>query len=119
MELYDQAYCQLTKEGVFEQLYNDLKEYLRSKLILITIEGAFEYYSCGHDGHNPSDPGWEPFINYETYFQGKGYDDFIFKEIIEEKLGMKLRCECEILNDPEAVKRARLKSFGFDVWNPE
>ncbi len=118
MELYDQAYSQLMKNGNFDKLFIDLKEYLRSKLTLMKIND-FEYYSCGHDGHYPSDPGWEPFMNYEAYFQGKGYDDLLFRELLEERMGIKLICECQIITDLESVKMARLRSFGFDLWNPE
>lgn len=117
MELYDQAYWQIMKGDNLGKLYLGLKKYLKSKLTLTTINN-FEYYSCGHEAHDPSDPGWEPFKNYEKYFQEKGYNDLIFREIMEERLGKKLICECEILNDLESVKLARLRSFGFALWNP-
>ena len=41
------------------------------------------------------------------------------KELPEENLEREIECECEIVNDMEAIKRARLqRSFGIDSGEP-
>ena len=41
------------------------------------------------------------------------------KEIIEDRIGRKLTCECQILNDEKAIRRKKLESvFGVDFGGP-
>ena len=41
------------------------------------------------------------------------------KEMIEEHIGRKIFCECEILSDPKEIKRKRLQAaFGVDFGEP-
>lgn len=113
------TWLKLQAETEFNTFFDGLKEYLRSKLQLIHIEGLYSYYSCGAEYHHPSIPTWKPFENFENYCLGNGYDDMAVKELIEEKLGRKIICECELINDVVANKRARLqRSFGIDFGEP-
>jgi len=98
----------------WDPFYAGLKEYLRQNLQIIEIDGC-SYYSCGAVYHHSSIPDWQPFKNFEEYCHLKGYDDFEVKLLIEEKLGKKIICECELVNDEEADRRVRLqRSFGID-----
>ncbi len=40
--------------------------------------------------------------------------------MVDEEIGKKIECECEIVNDVESNKCARLqRSFGIDFGEPE
>ncbi len=113
------TWLKLHSESKFNPFFEGLKEYLRSKLQLIKIEGVHPYYSCGSDYHHSSILNWKPFKHFENYCLEKGYDDLAVKELIEEKIGQKITCECELANDVEADRRARLRrSFGIDLGEP-
>ena len=53
-------------------------------------------YSCGQD-HHPQNPNWKPFQYLEQYCRKCGYDDMEAQDIIEEHIGRRLICECELL----------------------
>jgi len=92
-----------------------LINYLKSKLKVIQVDGCSRY-TCGAPYHHDSIPDLEPFKHFEEYCELTGYDDFEVMELIREKTGRKIICECELVNDPEIDKRARLKkSFGMDL----
>jgi len=113
----DATWYRLNRDNNFKTLFEGLQEYLRSKLKVKNIEGMYNYYSCGVDYHHRSMPGWKPFKNFVDYCNSKGYHYFVVKELIEEKLKKEIICECEIVNDMEAIKRARLqRSFGIDFF---
>jgi hypothetical protein len=96
-----------------------LKDYLKSNLTLVEVKGAYSYYSCGHDYHRHSDLGWKPFKNLEEFCEMKGFDPYEVRDLIENHLGKKLVCECQIVNAEEAIRRARLRrSFGLDFGEP-
>lgn len=110
------TWLKLHSEPEFNSFFKGLKKYLRSKLLLIKIEGVYPYYSCGADYHHRSILNWKPFEHFENYCNSKGYDYFAVKELIEEKLERKIICECELANDEESNRRARLqRSFGIDL----
>lgn len=105
----------LQPESKFNPFFAGLQAYLRSKLQMIQVDGC-SHYSCGVSYHHWSIPTWKPFDNFEEYCLEKGFDDFAVLALIEEKLGKKIICECQIINDVEADRRARLqKSFGVDL----
>lgn len=113
------TWLKLHSESHFNTFFEGLKEYLRSKLLLIKIEGVHPYYSCGADYHHRSVLNWKPFKHFENYCQVRGYDDIAVKELIEEKLQRKINCECELVNDCESDRRDRLRrSFGIDLGGP-
>jgi len=53
-------------------------------------------YSCGQD-HDPRNPNWKPFQYLEYYCQKFGYDDMEARDIIEEQIGRRLECECQLI----------------------
>jgi len=116
----DATWYRLQRDNNYEIFFEGLKEYLRSKLKIVKIEGVYIKYSCGVDYHHKSIPGWKPFKHFINYCNSKGYHYFVVKELIEENLGKEIVCECELVNDAEAMKRARLqRSFGIDFGEPE
>jgi hypothetical protein len=113
------TWLKLQPESKFNPFFEELKDHLRSKLQIIQNNGH-SYYSCGTDYHHRSISTWKPFRHFEKYCQLMGYDDMVAKEMIEEKLGRKIICECELVNDAEADRRVRLqRSFGIDLGEPE
>lgn len=115
------TYLKLHDDCHFYPFFEGLLEFLRLKLQLIQVDGC-SHYSCGVDYHHDSIPTWKPsrFRYFEIYCLEKGFDDFEVKILIEEKLGKKIICECELINDTEADKRARLqRSFGLDFGESE
>ncbi len=50
-----------------------------------------------------------------NYCEGTGYDFFVARDIIFERLGRKLICQCEMLRDDEKLRRLELERvFGVD-----
>ena len=76
------------------------------------------YYTCGqlHDQRNPD---WKPYKILWQLCKKYDYDPFIAREIIEDRIGQKLTCECQLLNDKNSVRRMTLqKVFGADFRGP-
>ena len=49
------------------------------------------------------------------YCEGTGYDLFVARDIIFERLGRILVCECEMLQDDKKLRRMELeRMFGVD-----
>lgn len=53
-------------------------------------------YTCGQD-HDRRNPDWKPFQYLEQYCRKFGYDELIAREIVEEQIGRRLQCECQLL----------------------
>ena len=52
---------------------------------------------------------------YGIIVSGTGYDFFVARDIIFERLGRKLVCECEMLRDDKKLRRLELeRMFGVD-----
>ena len=119
MRTPDATYLALAPRDKFNPFYQKLQNYLRSKLTFVQVEGAYSYYSCGHDYHHYSDGGWKPFKNLEQFCEIKGFDSYEVRDIIENHMGKKLVCECQIVDDEEAMRRAKLRrSFGLEFGEP-
>jgi hypothetical protein len=116
----EEAIESVQHEGTREFLlaYLDL---LKKTLEIEEVKGdsyEYSYYTCGqaHDRHNPN---WKPFGILEKCCKKSRLIPLAIKEIIEEQLGKKIICECEILSDPKEVKRKRLSAaFGVDFAEP-
>jgi hypothetical protein len=49
------------------------------------------------------------------YCEGTGYDFYVVRDIIFDRIGRKLVCECEMLEDNEKRRRIELERiFGVD-----
>jgi len=110
------TWLKLHSDCHWNPFFEGLLAFLRTKLRIVKIDGL-SYYTCGAVYHHSSIPDWERFRfrHLEEYCLEKGFDDFEVKILIKEKLGKKIICECQLINDEEADKRARLRrSFGMD-----
>jgi len=108
------TYMELGSREKFNQFLQGLREYLKSKLKLITVSGI-EQYSCGQY-HYKSNHRWIPFQHLDTFCLQRKYDFYTVRFNIEKYFGRKIKCECEIVNDSEQMRRDRLRrEFGIDV----
>ena len=54
------------------------------------------------------------------YCDRTGYDFYVVRDVIFERIGRKLVCKCELLRDDEKRRRMELeKMFGVDFGGPE
>jgi len=75
-------------------------------------------YSCGQP-HDRRNPNWKPFWLLWDYCDRSGYDFYVVRDIIFERIGRKMVCECEMLRDDEKRRRMELeKMFGVDFGGP-
>ena len=111
----------LDKKSNYNKFMQSYIKVLQREFKKVEVKGSnytYSYYTCGqpHDSRNPA---WEPFKNLWKLCKQNGYDPFIAKEIIEERIGRKLTCECQILNDEREIRRRKLESaFGVDFGGP-
>ena len=80
---------------------------------------SYKTYICGqlHDRRNPN---WKPFRHLWDYSERTGYDFYVVRDIIFERIGRKLVCECEMLRDDKKRRQLELESmFGVDFGEPE
>jgi len=99
----------------------DYRQILTAHFQRIRIEGGGKYWTCGQD-HDPRNWKWKPWQHLERLCQMRGLDDFAVREILEEHLGRKLECECQVLfNERELRKEALRRQFGvyFDSGEVE
>jgi hypothetical protein len=116
----DATWHDLQKPGKFEEFFQGFLKLLKKKLPQIEVKGKLEYsfYSCG-EIHDPRNPDWKPFKHLERYCERTGYDDLEARDIIFERIGRKVICECLILNDDKEIRRKELeKIFGVDFGVP-
>ncbi len=114
------TWVKLHSDSLWNPFFAGLVDHLKSKLKIIEIDGRPEY-TCGAVYHHPSISDWHRFRfrHLEEYCLAKGFDDMVVMELIIEKTGRKIICECELVNDVAADKRARLRrSFGIDLGEP-
>ena len=61
-----------------------------------------------------------PGTIFERLCCKQGLDDFAVRDILEEHLGRKLECECQVLfNERELRKEALKRQFGVDFESGE
>jgi hypothetical protein len=77
----------------FDLLRSNLQQYK-----VIDQKGVFKEirYSCDQD-HDSRNPNWKPFQYLEQCCRKYGYDDMEAQDIIEERIGRRLVCECQLL----------------------
>jgi hypothetical protein len=57
---------------------------------------------------------------YWDYCERTGYDFYVVRDIIFERIGCKLVCECEMLRDDKKRRRVKLEClFGVDFGDQE
>ena len=99
----DATYLEIHKPGEFKKFFQGLIELLKRKLQRKKVGGSGLYYFTWGEIHDRNNRNWEPFINLWSYTDRKRLDFFVVKDLIEENLGRRLECECEILGDKKAI----------------
>ena len=109
------THLELASPGEFQSYYAEYIERLKSKLKRITAGDSDQfYYTCG-EIHDRCNKNWKPYFHLWSYTEEKGLDFYTVKDMIEERLGLELICECQILQDEKAIRRMALeKQFGVD-----
>jgi len=111
----------LDKKSNFDKFMKNYIEVLKREFKKVEVKGSdhsYSYYTCGQS-HDPRNPDWEPFKILWQLCKKNGYDPFIVKEIIEDRIGRKIICECQVLNDERAIRRRKLEiAFGVDFGCP-
>ena len=92
IDLYQPEVYKQFLQGYLQLLRGNLKRYK-----VMDQNGALKQirYSCGQE-HDPRNPDWEPFKYLEYYCRKCEYDDMVAQEIIEEHIGKRLDCECQL-----------------------
>ena len=118
-EVPDKTWIDLEQDSKFSEFLKEYISLLKSKLQRVEVAGTdrYTYFTCGQP-HDPRNPDWIPFKILCELCKKNDYDFFIVKDLIEERLGRKVACECEILTDPKELKRHRLRSRGVYFGEP-
>jgi hypothetical protein len=116
----DQNWLDLNQDHISHRFFEGNLELLHKKLSQIHVKGSrggHTYYACGQD-HYPQNPRWQPWQHLETHCDDQRYDFFEARDMIFERVGRKLECECQFLREDEAIERKELEAFGVgkDVW---
>ena len=96
-------------DGYIKILQTDLQ-----KVEHIGNSYSYTIYTCG-EPHDRRNPNWKPFRLLWDYCERTGYDFYVARDILFERIGRKLVCECEMLKDNKKRRRMELeKIFGVD-----
>jgi len=108
----------LDNDGEYKKFLKELTEYLKSKLQRVEVKGNrhnYNQYTCGqlHDQRNPE---WRKLENLWKYCEDAEFDPYAAIDAIEERIGVKLVCDCQIINNEiENRRKALANSFGADL----
>ncbi len=111
----------LDHDGEYKKFFRGLTEYLKGKLQRIEVKGSrhnYNQYTCGqlHDSRNPE---WRKLENLWKYCEKAEFDPYAAIDAIEERIGVKLECDCQIINnDVENRSKALANAFGADLGKP-
>jgi hypothetical protein len=115
------TYLKLSVETKFQQFFKGYIELLQDKFEQVEVHGnncTYRYYKCNHI-HNPQNPNWKPFQHLWNYCERTGYDFFEVRYLIEERIGHKLTCECQLVDGGKERRRLELeRTFGVDFGEP-
>jgi hypothetical protein len=113
------TYLYFEESGVLETFLRDYLQILTTHFQKIIIEGGGEYWTCGQD-HDPRNWNWKPWHHLERLCRKRGLDDIAVRDILEEHLGRKLECECQVLYDERELRKEALRrQFGVDFDSGE
>ena len=116
-----QTWRELSSNDNFHKFFKSYLELLQNKLTKREVIGRndnYHYFTCAQP-HDRRNRDWKSFQNLEWYCKKTRYDFYAVKDIIEERIGRKLICECELLHDDRTMKRKDLERvFGVDFGGP-
>ena len=111
----------LDHDGEFKKFFRGLAEYLKGRLQRVEIKGGrhtYDQYTFGqlHDRRNPD---WRKLENLWKYCEKTEFDPYAAIDAIEERIGVKLECDCQIVtNEFENRRKALANAFGADLGEP-
>lgn len=99
--LPSKTYIDLDQPEIYQRFMKDYLELLRTKLQQSKVmdqNGDLREirYSCGQN-HDSRNPNWKPFQSLEQCCRKCGYDEMETRGVIEEQIGRRLECECQLL----------------------
>ena len=97
----DHTYLRLRQDEYFQPFFRRYLELLKPHLKRIQVmdsNGHFHhsYLTCGQD-HDRRNPEWKPFQILERHCLEEGYDFYEALDMVQERIGRKLICKCELL----------------------
>jgi hypothetical protein len=107
----------LKKTENFQSFFRGFIEFLKKKLKRIEEDGEEPYYICGQM-HQKFNRNWKPFQHFWNYTTKRRLDFYAARDLIEERIGQKLLCECQLMHNEEALRRRQLREFGVDFGEP-
>ena len=117
----DHTRSNLGQEKYYRPFIDGYIQVLQSNLKQIKHIGhnySYTTFTCG-EPHHRCNPNWKPFKILWNYSERTGYDFYVVRDIIFERLGRTLFCECEMLRDDKKHRRIELESmFGVDFGGP-
>jgi hypothetical protein len=117
----DKTWTDLEQVPIFQKFMKEYIDLLQNKLKKVEVRGHSQnsyYYACGqiHDRRNPA---WKPFKFLTQICKKYNYDPLIAREIIEDRIGRNLECECQIIdNNAENRRKELINNFGADLGAP-
>ena len=121
MRTPDHSRLNLSQEKYYRPFIYGYIKVLQSNLKLVKHIGhnyTYKTFSCG-EPHDRQNPNWKPFRLLWDYCERTGYDFYVVRNIIFERIGRKLVCECEMVRDDEKLRRMELERiFGVDFGGP-
>jgi hypothetical protein len=117
----DHTRLNLAQERYYSPFINGYIKILQANLKLVKHIGhnySYKTFTCG-EPHDRRNPNWKPFRLLWDYCKRVGYDFYVVRDIIFERIGRKLVCECEMLRDDKKQRRMELERiFGVDFGRP-
>ncbi len=117
----DMTFLALKVESTFQEFFKGYIELLQKKFKEIEVRGnnySYTYRTCGQI-HDPRNPEWKPFQHLWGYCERTLYDFFEVRNMLEERIGHKVTCECQLLEDDRERRRRELtRVFGVDFGEP-
>lgn len=97
----DHTWMRLNQDEYFQLFFRQYLEILKAHLKQIQVINQHgqihhSYYTCGQ-GHDRRNPGWKPFQILERHCLKSRFDFLEARDMIEEQIMTRLKCECEIL----------------------
>ena len=111
----------LDHDGEYKKFFRGLTEYLKSKLQRVEVKGSrhnYYQYTCGQL-HDRGNPDWKPWQHLWEYCVDVEFDPYAARDAREDRLGVKLECDCQIvINEFENRRMALVNAFGADFGEP-
>jgi len=121
MRTPDHTWINLGQEKYYRPFIEGYIKVLKVNLKRIKHIGhnySYRTYTCG-ESHDERNPNWKPFRLLWNYCERTGYDFFEVRNMIFERNGHKVVCECEWIGDNRERRRMELtRVFGVDFGVP-